>query len=79
MFNLKINNTTMKKTYIIPAVSIYKMNVADGILLSASGGGDSLLGGGGGTSGNSITNADIKGYNDWDIWGTGDEDYDDDY
>ena len=68
----------MKKTYIIPAVSIYKMNVADGILLSASGGGDSLLGGGGGTSGG-ITEGDVKNYNDWDIWGSGDGDYDDDY
>ena len=68
----------MKKTYIIPAVSIYKMNVADGILLSASGGGDSLLGGGGGTDAGGITEAGIKGYNDWDIWGNND-DYDDDY
>ncbi len=56
-----------KKTYIIPAVNIHQLHMADGILLTGSAE-ERILNEGTGTGDNSITSGDTKGSYDWDIW-----------
>ena len=57
-----------KNQYIVPAMQVTTINVADGILLSASDGKD-MLGNGGTTEDGDVTESDAKGnsYNIWDI------------
>ncbi|MBO4612406.1 MAG: hypothetical protein J5671_04460 [Bacteroidaceae bacterium] len=69
----------MKKTYIIPTVSVTQVQLENHLLgLSGNLGGIDNSPGNGGEYGGGV-GVGIKGYNDWDIWGSSDEDYDDDY
>lgn len=54
----------MKKTYIIPAVNVHHISVADGLLTSVSTQG--VLGNGGDSVGK--MSADVKEDNDWDLF-----------
>ena len=66
-----------KRIYISPVLAIHHIKLASGLLLSASTvGGETLLGNGGTTSGGSVTTADGRYDNSWDIWGNGDYDED---
>ena len=61
-----------KRIYISPVLAIHHIKLASGLLLSASTvGGETLLG-----SGGSVTTADGRYDNSWDIWGNGDYDED---
>ncbi len=67
-----------KKTYIAP-VTLSLMVKTCGMIATSITGTSSVdgLGVGGGTSEGNITAGNVKGSNDWDIWGS--EDYDDEY
>ena len=63
----------MKKTYIIPSIAVYKINVANGILLTGSdiNNNNQILGDGGGTDvgeSGGFEGVEVRGESDWDIW-----------
>ena len=61
-----------KKTYIAPVTLSLTVKICGMIATSIkdiSNGNDIGLGVGGGTSGSGITAGNVKGSNDWDIWG----------
>ena len=67
-----------KKTYIAP-VTLSLMVKTCGMIATSITGTQNVdgLGFGGSTSGSDITAGNVKGSNDWDIWGS--EDYEDEY
>ena len=69
-----------KKTYIAPVTLSLTVKTCGMIATSITGignGTDLGLGVGGGTSESGIAAGNVKGSNDWDIWGS--EDYEDEY
>lgn len=64
-----------KKAYISPSIMAYQMNIADGILYSASSESKSLLGDGGSTESTegNVTKGDTKSSGSWNVWSSDDE------
>ena len=55
----------MKKTYIIPAVNVHHISVADGLLQSVS---TNVVGTGTTTSIGNVTESDVKEDSGWDLF-----------
>ena len=65
MINCQMVNMIMKKTYIIPAVNVHHISVADGLLQSVS---TNVVGTGTTTSIGNVTESDVKEDSGWDLF-----------